>query len=102
MVHFSVRSTSKSRKNNRGIVFSSSRVFSAVVFYMAFLTPRVVNEKPVFFQTLSSENDGIFVASGTKTLQELSLAPGVFCMQHNCSGFWLPQNNSERSQFLKI
>ena len=44
MYHFSVPSTSKSQKN-KGIVFSSSRVYSAVVFFdMSFLTPSVVNE----------------------------------------------------------
>ena len=89
-------------EKKQGIVIFSSRVFYAVVFYMAFLTPSVVNEEPVFFQTLSSENDGVCVASGTKPLVELSRAPGVFCMRHKCSGFRLPQNNSETSQFLTI
>ena len=102
MYHFSVPSTSKSQKKIRELFFLVLEFFPLLFFYMASLTPRVVNEEPVLFQTLSSENDGNCVASGTKPLMELSLAPGVFCMRHKCSWFRLPQNNSETSQFLAI
>ena len=47
------------------------------------------------FQTLCPEKDENCVASGTKPLEELSLAPDVFCMGYKCSGSRLPRNNSE-------
>ena len=53
------------------------------------------------FQMLYSEEDGECVASGTKPLEKLSLAPDVFCMPYKCSGFFGKKTELQSKEKLR-
>ena len=59
----------------------------------------MVNE--FLFQTLSSEEDGVCMASGTKPLDKLTLDSGVSVSDRSVLGFGFLKTTPEGLNFLK-